>query len=116
MKLMLGTLALTILMVALLWTILRYFKKRGAKGSAYLFEPAIAPASDNPTAKLAIAAPFGAPYWAQINDWRVKEQADDRRPMFGNIAKRTGSASAHRADVRKSLQVMYKKWSATERD
>jgi len=80
-------------------------------------EPAGASAGGNSEAAPAsIAAPFDAVYWTQMNDWHVREQADDRRPMFGQITKRTGSASAHRADVRRSLQVMYKKWSESGRD
>jgi hypothetical protein len=116
MKLTLAVAALTILIVALLLTILRYFQKTRTKGAAPLLEPTFVPTSSNPTAHSPIAAPFDATYWAQINDWHVKEQADDRRPMFGSIARRTGSASAHRADVRRSLQLMHKKWSANERD
>jgi hypothetical protein len=116
MKLMPGMLVLTILIVVLLLTALRYFKKWRSEGSAPLLEQALAPAGRGPAARSSVAVPFDAAYWAQINDWQVKEQADDRRPMFGNIAKGTGSASAHRADVRRSLQVMYKKWSAAERD
>jgi hypothetical protein len=116
MKLTLAMAALTILIVALLLTTLRYFQKTRSKGTASLLEPTFVPASNNPTARSPIAAPFDASYWAQTNDWHVKEQADDRRPMFGSIARRTGSPSAHRADVRRSLQLMYKKWSANERD
>lgn len=116
MKLIQAIGALTILIVVLLLTVLRYFKKRRSEGTASLLEPTFVSTSNNPTARSPIAAPFDAIYWAQMNDWHVKEQADDRRPMFGSIVRRTGSASAHRADVRRALQVMYKKWSATERD
>jgi hypothetical protein len=117
MKLMLAIAALTILIVALLVTALRYAKKSGSEESASHLEPTLAPTSDDPTtARAPLPVLFDAIYWAQMNDWHVKEQADDKRPMFGSIANRTGSASAHRADVRRSLQVMYKKWLATERD
>jgi hypothetical protein len=115
MKLML-TLTLTILIIALLLIAFRYFKKSRSKGSALILEPALAPAGDNLTTPAPVAAPFSAIYWKQMNDWHVKEQADDRRPMFGSIAKRTGSASAHRADVRRSLQEMHKEWSTAKRD
>jgi hypothetical protein len=109
--------ALTILIVALSLMALRYFQKRQSKGLVSNLEPALAPAGDNEAAHSSIAVPFDAIYWAQMNDWHVKEQADDRRPMFGKIAGSAGgSASAHRADVRRSLQMMYKKWSESGRD
>lgn len=112
MKPLLTITALTILIVALSWIALRYFVRMRSKVSVSQLEPRLAAIKDNSVTPTA----FDAIYWTQMNDWHVKEQSDDRRPMFGNIAKRTGSASAHRADVRRSLQVMYKKWSAKEGD
>jgi hypothetical protein len=116
MKLILAITALTILIVALLLTTRRYLQKTRSKAVESLLEPTFTPAGANPAAHAPVAASFDSIYWGQMNDWHVKEQADDRRPMFGSIAKKTGSASAHRADARRSLQVMYKKWSVTERD
>lgn len=116
MKLILAIPALTILIVTLLLLAILYFKKTRSKGLASTLVGTIAPAGDDPTARSTVAVPFDAMYWSQMNDWHVKEQADDRRPMFGKISKGTGSASAHRADARRSLQVMYKKWSASGQD
>ena len=112
MKAILAITALTILIVALSWIALRYLMRMQSKVRVSHLEPRLDAIKENP----ATLTPSNAMYWTQMNDWHAREQADDRRPMFGRIAKRTGSASAHRADVRRSLQEMYKKWSTNKRD
>lgn len=73
MKLTLAIAALTILIVALLLTALRYFQKTRTKGAAPLLEPTFVPTSNNLNPISPIVAPFDAIYWAQMNDWHVKE-------------------------------------------
>jgi hypothetical protein len=116
MKPTLAIAALTILVFAVLALVLRYFKQ--TPGRAQMSEPAtpLAPASDAPVTNSPTPDSFDAKYWVQMNEWHFKDQADDRRPMFGSIAKGTGRASSHRADARHSLQVMFKEWSKSRHD
>ena len=53
--------------------------------------------------------------WAQLNEWCVDGQADDRSPMNGSARAGTGSASAQRSDARLAHQVMYRKWAGERR-
>jgi hypothetical protein len=57
-----------------------------------------------------------AAYWAEMNDWHVTSQADDRRPMNGSVPDSKGSASANRSTARLFHQGMYKKWSQERHD
>jgi hypothetical protein len=59
---------------------------------------------------------FNDARWAQLNEWCVEGQADDRRQMNGSVVKSIGSASAQRADARLSHQVMYKEWARERHD
>jgi hypothetical protein len=59
---------------------------------------------------------FNAFRWAQLNEWCVEGQADDRRPMNGSVVKSTGSASSQRAAARLTHQVMYKAWARERHD
>ena len=59
---------------------------------------------------------FNAENWAQLNEWCVQGQADDRRQMNGSIGVSHGSASAQRADARLTHQVMYKEWARERHD
>lgn len=59
---------------------------------------------------------FDAVPWAQLNEWCVGGQADDRRPMNGSVVKSIGSASAQRAAARLTHQVMYKVWAQERHD
>lgn len=54
---------------------------------------------------------LNAARWAQLNEWSVEGQADDRRQMNGSVVKSTDSASAQRADARLTHQAMYKEWA-----
>lgn len=55
-------------------------------------------------------------HWAFINGWKVDPQSDDRMPMFGTVAIRTASPSAHRSTARRKHQAMYKEWSRDRHD
>lgn len=59
---------------------------------------------------------FNAARWAQLNEWCVEGQADDRSPMNGRVGVSLGSASARRADARLTHQVMYKEWARERHD
>ena len=59
---------------------------------------------------------FNAKSWAQLNEWCVEGQADDRRQMNGSVVKSINSASAQRADARLSHQAMYKEWARERHD
>jgi hypothetical protein len=59
---------------------------------------------------------FNAERWGRLNQWCVRGQADDRRPMNGSIVKSIGSASAQRAAARLTHQGMYKVWAQERHD
>lgn len=59
---------------------------------------------------------FNVVPWAQLNEWCVEGQADDRSPMNGSVVVSLGSASARRADARLMHQVMYKEWARERHD
>jgi len=59
---------------------------------------------------------FNAVRWAQLNEWCVEGQADDRRQMNGSVGASLGSAPARRADARLSHQIMYKEWARERHD
>lgn len=54
--------------------------------------------------------------WAFINSWKVEPQADDRIPMFGDVAAATSPPPAHRSSARRRHQAMYKQWSQDRHD
>ncbi len=55
-------------------------------------------------------------YWAFINEWNLKGQADDRAPMMRSVADSSGTPSGRRAVARRSHQLNYKKWSKQRHD
>ena len=75
-----------------------------------------APAGDKLATNSPTPAPFDAIYWAQLNEWHLAGQADDRRPMNGSVGNSSGSALARRSVARQSHQVMYKEWSKQRHD
>ena len=116
MKLIMVITALTILVIALSVMVLHYFKQMRSEGLTTPPEPPLNFTSDNLTASAPTQKPFDAVRWEQKNEWLVEGQADDRRPMNGSVAVSTVSASAHRADARRSHQVNYKEWSKQRHD
>jgi hypothetical protein len=59
---------------------------------------------------------FNTVRWAQLNEWCVEGQADDRRQMNGSVGASLSSAPARRADARLSHQMMYKEWARERHD
>lgn len=116
MKLYLVIAALSILVIALLVMVLRRFRQTRSQVPMASLEPPLALTSNNPTANSPTSSPFDAAYWAQMNQWHVKDQADDRRPVDGSVAVSTGSASARRSVARRTHQVNYKEWSKQRHD
>ena len=55
--------------------------------------------------------PLDAIRSSRLNPWLSEGQADDRTPINGTVAERSGSASAQREFARRSHQIMFKKWS-----
>jgi hypothetical protein len=66
--------------------------------------------------KLPVPDSFNPSHWAFINEWRLNDQGDDRKPMIGAVAESSGSLSARRSFARRSHQLMYKEWSKTRLD
>jgi hypothetical protein len=48
--------------------------------------------------------------WAQLNQWLLEGQADDRTPMNGSVKESGGTPSVQRAFARRSHQVMFNSW------
>ena len=107
---------LLILVMALSAMILQIYKKRQSKAPLPPFEPLHAPAGGNTAAHSPILKPFDAVHWAQMNGWLLEGQADDRRPMLGNVHELIGSASVHRSTSRRSHQASFKEWSKQRHD
>lgn len=85
---------------------------RQSKAPLPRFEPLpAARAGDNTLAHSQALKPFDAAHWAQMNEWLFEGQADDRRPMLGNVDERVGSASVHRSTSRRLHQASFKQWS-----
>ena len=59
---------------------------------------------------------FDSVRWAQLNQWLIEGQPDDRTPMNGSVKDSGGPPSVQRAFARKSHQAMFKKWSQTRRN
>ena len=56
----------------------------------------------DPNANSPTLGHFDAISWAQRNEWCIKGQADDRRPLNGKVGASLGSASAQRSAARLS--------------
>jgi len=113
MKLIYAGVALTILAATLLMMALRRFKVTRSQAPPVAFGLSPIPVGDN-----SIKSPTSgdAVYWAQLNEWRLEGQSDDRRPMNGSVSGSSGSAGAHRSVARLSHQTMYKEWSKERHD
>ncbi|HXQ35596.1 MAG TPA: hypothetical protein VN843_16385 [Anaerolineales bacterium] len=59
---------------------------------------------------------FDSVRWAQLNQWLLEGQADDRIPMNGSVKDSGGTPSRQRSFARKSHQAMFKKWSQARHD
>ena len=68
----------------------------------------------NPTKNQALR-PFNAGRWARANPWLVT-QADDRTPMDGSARDSGQTPSGQRSFVRRTHQLMFKKWSQERHD
>ncbi len=108
--------ALLILVMALSAMIFQNLRKRQSKAPLPPFEPMPAPTNDNAVAHSPTLKPFDAVHWAQMNEWLFVGQADDRRPMLGNVRERLGSASVYRSTSRRSHQASFKEWSKQRHD
>lgn len=107
---------LIILVMASSAMILQNLRERQSKAPPPPFEPVPAPTGDNSLAHSPTLKPFDAVHWAQMNEWLSAGQADDRRPMLGNIRERIGSASVHRSTSRRTHQASFKDWSKLRHD
>ncbi len=116
MKAIFAVAGLSILVAGLLAMILRYFGITPSKALMAPSEPAIVATGGNQVINSTTPDSFDSVYWAQINEWHFKDQADDRRPMNSSVGKGHGSASARRSAARLSHQGMDKEWSRERHD
>ena len=65
--------------------------------------------------KIHALSPFDAGRWARANPWLVK-QPDDRTPMDGSARDSGQTPSGQRSFVRRTHQLMFKKWSQERHD
>lgn len=96
-----------------------FFLGRGRnKSEARLssLEPLPALINVDPNANLSPPHSFNAIRWAQLNEWCVEGQADDRRPMNGRVVESIGGAAAQRSAARLGHQVMHKEWARERHD
>jgi hypothetical protein len=75
-----------------------------------------APLKVNQNAASPAVERFDAIRWAELNDWCVEGQADDRRLTNGSVGKSAGSASARRSAARLAHQAMYRRWAGERHD
>lgn len=66
-------------------------------------------------AALTAVVPFNPGSWALANSWLVK-QPDDRTPMDGSARNSGQTPSGQRSFVRRTHQLMFKKWSQERHD
>ena len=116
MRLIVVIATLKILVIAFLVLTLRRLRDMRSKRPIAPLKLRLAYSGDKLTTDSPTPAPFDAIYWAQLNEWHLAAQADDRRPMDGRAGEGSGSASARRSVARQSHQVMYKEWSKQRHD